>query len=362
MDKIKIGVVGIRRGGTYVKVFHHSERSEIAAICDTNPESLAASGAGLGLPDNCCFTDYDQFIDSDIDAVVIGTPIPFHEEQVIKALKAGKHVFSEVTMAHTVDGCRRIYEAVKASDRIYMLAENYVYLDFIQQWKRYIDDGRIGRIHYAEAEYVHDIRERLYDTGTRPGESYWRTYRPPIHYCTHCLGPLLYLMGDDCVSKATAWGNKSTIVEDQSLWPSTIDMQVALFETKQGRIIKILRSQVTPREPHIVTYNIYGTKGSLETGRTPGYDTVGWRYFEGKQKQIAPMNCNGTKLDTTLDIKKSSTHGTADYFGAQEFLDCVQFGKEPELNADRAFEMTMPGLIAQEAAVKGHVWLDVPQI
>lgn len=358
MDKIKIGVVGIRRGGTYVKVFHNTERSEIAAICDLDSQHLAAAQQEIGLPDDRCFTDYDAFVQSDIDAVVIGTPIPFHEEQVIKALEAGKHVFSEVTMAHTVEGCYNIYKAVKASNKKYMLAENYVYLDFIRQWKEYVDAGRIGNIHYAEAEYVHDIRNLLIDKSS--GETFWRTYRPPIHYCTHCLGPLLYLMGNDPVVKATAWGNKNTILPD--LWPSTIDMQVALFETKAGRIIKILRSQVTPRKSHIVTYNVYGTKGSLETGRTPGYDTVGHRYFEGSDKRIIEMNCNGTRLDAPLKAKLASTHGTADYYAAEEFLDAIQFDREPLLNVDRAMEMTLPGLVAQEAAVQGHVWLDVPQI
>ena len=242
-----------------------------------------------------------------------------------------------------------------------MLAENYQYFHFIKEWKQYVDAGYIGNIHYAEAEYIHDIRERLYDTGTRPGESYWRTYRPPIHYCTHCLGPLLYLMGDDYIVKATGVGNKATIVEDQKLWPSTIDMQVALFETKQGRIVKILRSQVTPRNPHIVTYNLYGTKGLLETGRTQGYDTVGSRYFEETDVRLVPINCNGTKLDAPLNHKFGG-HGTSDYYGAQAFLDYVQYGKEPYTTVDRAVELTLPGLIAHEAAIKGHVWVDVPHI
>lgn len=360
MKKFKIGVVGVRRGGAYVKAFHRSPRSEITAICDLSEARLADSADEMGLRDDQCFTDYDEFLNTDIDAVAIVTPIPLHEEQVIKALHAGKDVFCEVTMAHTVEGCLKIYEAVKSTGRKYMMAENYIYLDFIQQWKQYVDDGRIGRIHYAEAEYVHDIRERLYDTGTRPGESYWRTYRPPIHYCTHCLGPLMYLIGQgDCITKATAWGNKATIVEDQALWPSTIDMQVGLFETKQGRIIKILRSQATPRHPHIVTYSLFGTEGSLETGRTEGYDTVGMRYFEKTDKRAVPMNCNGTRLDVPL-AHKFGGHGTSDYYGAQVFLDYLEFGKEPYTTVDRAAELTLPGLIAQEAAIKEHVWLDVP--
>ena len=361
MAKIKVGVVGIHRGGAYVRVFHNSERSEITAICDLDENHLAASREEIGLRDDQCFTDYDAFLESDIDVVVVGTPIPFHEEQIIKALEAGKHVFSEVTIAHTVEGCFNVYEAVKKAREKglkFMLAENYVYLDFIQEWKKYVDAGRIGKIHYAEAEYVHDIRHLLLDKSS--GETFWRTYRPPIHYCTHCLGPLLYLMDGDYITKATAWGKDNKILPD--LWPSTIDMQVALFETKEGRTIKILRSQVTPRKNHIVTYNVYGTKGSLETGRTAGYDTVGWRYFEGSDRRIIPMNCNGTKLDAPLIAKQASTHGTADWYGPQHFLDCIEFDREPLLNIERGMEMTLPGLIAHEAAVRGHVWLDVPHL
>ena len=362
MSKFKVGIVGVSRGGAYLRNYANSDRTEITAICDLNENKLAEVAKILNLSDAQTYTDYDQFLTADIDIVIIGTPIPFHEEQVIKALRAGKHVFSEVTMAHTVEGCQNILNAVRETGMKYMLGENYIYLDFIQQWKKYIDDGRIGDIRYAESEYVHDIRERLYDTGTRPGETYWRTYRPPIHYCTHCLGPLMYLMGDgDYVVKATGVGNKATIVADQSLWPSTIDMQVALFETKQGRILKILRSQVTPRNPHIVTYNLYGTKGLLETGRTEGYDTVGSRYFEATDKRLTPMNCNGTSLEAPL-AHKFGGHGTSDYYGSQAFLDYLEFGKEPYTTVDRAVELTLPGILAHEAAVKGHTWLEVPHV
>ena len=361
MNKVKMGVVGVRRGDAYVKSFHLGDRSEITAVCDINPDNAHAVGESMNLPESAIYTDYDAFLGADIDAVAVVTPIPAHEEQVVKALEAGKDVFSEVTMANTIEGCAHIVETVRRTGRKYMMAENYIYLDFIQTWKKWIDDGRIGRIHYAEAEYVHDIRNRLYYDGTREGETYWRTYRPPVHYCSHCLGPLMFLIGGgDRISKATGWGNKNTIVKD--LWPSTIDMQVGLFETEQGRIIKILRSQVTPRSPHIVTYNIYGTEGSLETGRTPGYDTVGTRYFAKTDKRAVSINCNGTRLDCPIEFKSVGSHGTSDYYGARVFLDYVQYGKEPYTTAERAAELTLPGIIAHDAAVEGHVWKDVPKL
>jgi predicted dehydrogenase len=356
MGKYKVGIVGVRRGGSYMRYYARSERTEITAICDLDENRLAEASESLGLSDAQTFTDYDEFIGTDIDIVVIGTPIPFHAEQAVKALEAGKHVLSEVTAADTVEGCRRIYDAAKRAKGKYMLAENYIYFHFIQEWKKYIDAGRIGRIHYAEAEYIHDIRHLLVDKES--GETFWRKYRPPIHYCTHCLGPLLFLMGDDYIVKATASGKRNTILPE--LWPSTIDMQVALFETKQGRGIKICRSQVTPRpEPHTVYYSVYGTKGFLENTRHGG-EVVGNRYFESFDKRTVPMNCYQTQVDAP-DYAKGG-HGTSDYYISEAFLDSIQYDTEPPINVDRAMEITLPGLIAHEAAVQGNVWLDVPHL
>ncbi len=355
MSKLKVGVAGVRRGGAHMKFFHDGVRAEITAICDPNEKRLHDVQADLELKDTQVFKDYDAFLNADIDIVVVSTPIPLHEEQVIKALEAGKHVYSEVTMADSLSGCQRIWETAKKSKGIYMMAENYIYFDFIRQWKQYVDEGRMGRIHYAEAEYIHNIRHLLQDAET--GENFWRTYRPPIHYCTHCLGPLMYLIGDDdYIVKATGAGTKNTMVEAN--WPSTIDMQVALFETKKGRGIKICRSQVTPRpEPHTVYYSVYGTTGFIENNRY-AHDGVGLRYFEGVDKLTVPIDCYQNEV-TAPDFAKNS-HGTSDYYVVKDFLDCVESGKKPWLNEDRAFELTLPGIIAHEAAVKGNVWLDVP--
>jgi predicted dehydrogenase len=356
MKKLKVGIVGVSRGDTYNNIFGKVNRSEVTAICDINSKNLEKAAKEVGLKDSGLYDNFDDFINSDIDIVVIGTPIPVHAEQAVKALEMNKHVFSEVTVSNTIEGCQAILNATKKSKGKYMLAENYIYLHYIQQWKKYIERGRIGRIHYAEAEYVHEIRNLLFNKET--GETYWRIYRPPIHYCTHCLGPILYLM-DDYIVKATAAGNKSTMVTDY--WPSTIDMQVALFETKQGRIIKILRSQVTPREPHIVTYVVYGDKGFLETGRTPGYDTVGLRYFEGMDKTTKHIACYGTDLDAPEEARLGG-HGTSDYYIADAFLTAIENDTKPPIDIVRALDMTIPGLVAHEAAVKGNVWLDVPRL
>ena len=358
MSKFKVGIVGVSRGGSFMRHYAKSDRTEITALCDLDEVKLADCGESLGLPESALYTDYDAFLTSDIDIVVIGTPIPLHAEQVVKGLKAGKHVLSEVTMANTVEGCKEVWEAAREAKKKgikYMLAENYIYFHFMKEWRQYVKDGFLGDIHYAEAEYIHDIRHLLVDKSS--GETFWRTYRPPIHYCTHCLGPIMSLIGNgDYIVKATAAGKNNTILPD--LWPSTIDMQTALFETKQGRGIKICRSQVTPRpEPHTVYYSVYGTKGFIENNRHGG-ETVGMRYFEGVDKTSVPINCYQTEVEAAEFAKRS--HGTSDWYISQDFLDCIEFDREPLLNETFAAQITLPGIVAHEAAVQGNVWLDVP--
>ena len=63
-------------------------------------------------------------LESDIDAVVIATPMQLHVPQAILALEAGKHVMSEVTAGVTMDELWWLIESVEKSQKVYMMAEN----------------------------------------------------------------------------------------------------------------------------------------------------------------------------------------------------------------------------------------------
>lgn len=239
MGKIRVGLVGMGRGTVYVSQFQNHTRTEVKAICDVNPHILEEKRATYGLKGSQAFRNYDDFVKADLDIVFIASPEPFHAEQAVKALEAGKHVLSEVGMATTVKDCDRIVQTVKRTGMKYMMAENYYYYNFIQEWKKIIREGKLGMIFYTESEYVHQIRDFLRDPKT--GKLTWRAARPPLYYCSHCIGPLLLLL-DDRIVKATASGKAITMMTDGGI--GAIDMQVGIFETHKGATIKMLRSQV----------------------------------------------------------------------------------------------------------------------
>ena len=352
MRRLKVGHVGGRTG--YARLFNNHPRTETVAVCDIDPEALEKTRMVLGLKRFQCFQNYDDFLKTDLDIVVVGTPIPFHADQSIRAMESGKHVLSEVTAANNVRDCERLVQAVKRTGMKYMLAENMCYVHFIREWKKMIQEGKLGKIYYAEGEYIHQIRSKLRDPETE--ELLWRASRPPIHYCSHSLGPLLMMLYDRIV-KATASGKETSIMPGVGV--GAINMQVALFETKKGVMIKLLRSQVVTREPPFHYYTIYGTKGCIEnTGFRRG-TSKGILYIEGEDKVAREIDWSISDPNTPEEAKRGG-HGTSEYYLIRDFIDSIDNDTEPPINVVRGVDMTLPGLIAHEAATKGNIWLDVP--
>jgi predicted dehydrogenase len=325
---------------------------ELVAICDHSEPALAQSQEEVRLPDSCFFLDYQDLLTQvPMDAVLLATPIPVHAEQAVAALDAGISVLSEVTAANTIEGCASIIAAARRSGRTYMLAENCLYWPFIQDFARIVHSGRLGDIVYAEAEYLHPIPELLIDPATR--ERRWRDARPPLHYCTHSLGPLLEIM-QDRVTRAMGLGAEKRIMPEAGV--GGIDVQVALFETEKHAIIKLLRTQVAPRHPAMHYYNLQGTRGFVESDRTLGGKGLLW--VKGEMEGVQEIECQTT--NPCLPAEMVSAHGTSDYELVRDFVTLLREGRRPKIDEVRAWELTVPGLLAAESAVRGGEWLEVP--
>ena len=104
MKKIKVGVVGVYRGGSMMKYCNIADNAELVAICDKWVEGLERKKKELGTDTITYYTDFEEFIKHDMDAVVLANYANEHAPFAIKCLKAGKHVFSEVLPVQTLQG------------------------------------------------------------------------------------------------------------------------------------------------------------------------------------------------------------------------------------------------------------------
>jgi hypothetical protein len=144
---MKIGLVGAGLAGrTHGGAINRIEGSCLSAVFDIN-EAAATTLAGGKCP---VFTDLESFFhEGDFDAVDICLPTFLHEDVVVRALKAGKHVLCEKPLVLSVQAAQRISAVLAEGDRTLMAAH------VIRFWPQYvkirelIQSGAIGRVEIA---------------------------------------------------------------------------------------------------------------------------------------------------------------------------------------------------------------------
>ncbi len=358
-DFVRLGVAGLCRGGYVTETVIGEKTVRLRAICDINPERLEKArktfAEDLKVENLLCFTDFDEFLKSDIDAVYIATDAIYHVPLVEKAMAAGKHVLSEIPPVNSLEEAKRLRKIVKAHPELkYMAGENCCWWAFVESWKKLFEEGKLGDVVYAEAEYLHSVD---FNKIEKPADGHWRNFNPAIKYLTHDLGPLLYIMNDRCKSV-------SCMVPDVSYNPyKTISAQngVAIFKTEKGAVLRILICfGAYVGLDH--NYAIIGTRGTVETDKTKKLEEA--HYFARLSDEQGSID---EKIDIPITVKYPGEeshprdgHGGADKKMLMAFIDCIINDKEPPIDVDLGIRMAIPGIIADISSQNGGAVTDIP--
>ncbi len=343
---LKVGVAGLRRGRGLAKTFNNHPEAHLAAICDPVAEWREQAAETLGVEQ--AYAEFDAFLSADLDVVVVATPAPLHAAQSILAMEAGAHVLSEVPAAWSLEECEALAEAVRRTGQLYMMAENMNFYHYVQDWSTKIRSGAIGRVFYAEAEYIHDCRKLMRGRG---GELTWRASMPPIYYCTHSLGPVLDILDDRCVTAVGMSTGTHTAPDIGS-----IDMQVGLFRTEKGSVVKILCGFTVTREPGMHWQIFYGTEGTLENRRAPWEDAKIFRSGEGPMEAFPAEDSDPDAPAEAL----AGGHGTSEYYMVDRFVRAATGRGPVPIDVYRSLDFSVPGLCAHLSAQQGGVPVEVP--
>ncbi|PWU10460.1 MAG: hypothetical protein C5B50_25505 [Verrucomicrobia bacterium] len=153
--KTKVAVIGLGQWGReLLKVLTLVERAIVAAICDHYPVALRRGAEDAPHAEKTA--DYKTILENkDITAVIIATPPHQHKEIVLAAIKAGKHVYCEAPLAHTVEEAREIALAAKnAPKQIVFQAGLQRRSDAELLFLRpFIRSGALGQIVMARAQW-----------------------------------------------------------------------------------------------------------------------------------------------------------------------------------------------------------------
>ncbi len=359
MEKLKVGVVGLRRGFAHVRISKFTRRVMVTAICDIDRQQADMVSEATGIKQ--AYYDYAEMLEkADIDAVIICSPIPLHVDHVIMALNAGKHVLSEVTCATTLPDLERLCKAVRASDRKYMLAENYCWIRPMTILRRIIEEGILGDIYYAEGDYLKDFAFRAdfpHIGGWREPTYFGRQGHP---YITHSLGPLATFMGENIKTVVCMGaGRQYDLVADNTC--------SLMLKTEKGNMIRLRNSFVSPRPDNYLYYSFQGARGCYVAPQgSTDFHKIHIKGLCAPNEWKNIYDYEGLlpeewKYVDALNYSDKEDYDSGTPLMQDAFAKAVLDNAPVPVPLDAAVNWTAAGLLSMKSLVEGSVPIEIPK-
>ena len=247
-------------------------------IIDVNDELAEDAKNKLGFEEGS--TDWEEVVNrKDIDVVDICTPNDTHPKMAIAAAKAGKHIICEKPLARNAAEAKEMYDAVKDSNIIHMVAFNYRRTPAVALAKKLIDDNKIGKILNFRGTYLQDW------PADPNGPLSWRFQKEIAgsgtlgDIGTHVVDFARYLVGEISSVSSIA----KTYIESRPIQQSendTMDIRVGntggekakvdvddeiitMMKFTDGAVGTIEATRNAYGRNNYLTFEVHGTKGSI---------------------------------------------------------------------------------------------------
>lgn len=252
------GVVGKLRCGTVI----NNTLTELVDVADSNRARVEAAANGTNA---VVTTDYRELLNgSQLDAVIVSSPVQLHEEMCIDAFNAGCHVLCEKPLSNSEESCRRIAAAAKEKGLTLAVGFNHRYYPSVQFLTQCLKDGVIGKVDHFRVFGGHD--------GTGSFREEWM-YKGPISgggammdVGIHMTDLVNYLAGD--ITEVAA-------ISSGEIWnvQGSEDNAMAIMRTSGG-IPVIYQATWTEWKGYRFFLEAYGDKGMVRAYYAPMFNLL----------------------------------------------------------------------------------------
>jgi len=326
---VKVGIAGVGRMGRHhaANLAHRVTGAELVAACSPVTEELVWTRDTLGVAAG--YADYARLLaHPGLDAVFLATPTTLHADQMVAALEAGKHVFSEKPLALNLDDCLRV-EAV-ASKR----PRQKAMIGYVRRFDPSYRDAH-GKIRAGVIGRPFLARSQTADKNDASG--FFVRYAGAsggilLDMSVHDIDTVRWLLGAKRAKRVFATG---TIAVHQGLREANdVDNAVATIEFEGGEIATIYASR-TMAHGHETLTEIVGTAGRLTVGANP------------RLNRLDIADAHGVRNECTPTFYERFAE--AFLHEAQAFVDVIRDDAAPPLTLHDATEATRIGIAVTES-------------
>jgi len=302
---IKVGLIGLGYWGpNLARVLNQTSRCQFAACCDLDSAKL--NKIAKQYPNIQPFRSFDDLLASDVDAVVIATPISTHHALATRALRAGKHVFVEKPLADSTEKARQLVDLAQTVGRTLMTGHTFVYSPPVVRIKDLINAGDLGQLHYLSFSRVN---LGLYQKDV---DVVW-------DLAVHDVSILLYWLGE-FPSRASSFGRSC-------VQKSKRDVAYLWFQFPSGAIASCEVSWLSPQKMRRTC--IVGSKSMVSWDDTEPSEKV--KIYDRGVSLRAPETFGEFQLTYRMGDVHSPYLGNAEplLLEIEHFIDCIETARPP---------------------------------
>lgn len=380
MEKVRVALIGAGpMGVSMVLNAHKTGRVIVAALCDRSSVMLDAASVRVGEATGrqpVLFESYDALKETgEYDAVMIACSPEIQPKLAVSEMRRGKHVLCQVPVAVTMEDCRALISAARETGVVFVGAEQAHCWHFLREWRRMAQAGTLGKIIFAEGSYLHYEPKWPWFVNQQDGtmvhtddpslsrdpayEKSWRyrVFEHPILYLPHTLNPLLQITGGR-ITRVSCLGTRPESYYTKGF--QVRDLESAIMYNDRDTVFSVKVGFTSPHGSHAGTgahwYQLKGTEGTVEWARSE-IDAPKLYDAQSKEWHNMPWSVADPQPDALV---KESGHGGVDMYPILDFLDAIQQGKKPRMDALACVELAAPAIAAAQSSEQGGALVEVP--
>jgi len=297
----------------------------------------------------------------ELDAVIICTPLHMHYQMAIDALDAGKHVYCEKTMTHTIDQAIKLAQKVRASKKTFMVGYQLRCNPLHQEIKEMIAAGACGQITQVACTYNRngDWRREVEDPENERLIN-WRMYWEysgglMAELCSHQIDQVNWML-DSHPIKVCGFGGIDYWKDGREIF----DNVTTVYEYPNG--VKASFNSITTNASSGVSIKIMGTEGAIEITKEQGQEAL---YFK-ENAQVEELEENpsdsvdgmssatlkawkqGKGIPITVDNQHITDHTTTG-LAFSHFAECIRNNTTPLSNVETGRQAAISVHMANKA-------------
>lgn len=365
---LPVAIIGVgRQGGAILGELSKLEAVSVAAVCDTEQSRVDRGLRRVSGAEG--FTDYRALLDKkkDVQAIIIATPTHQHKDLALAAMKAGKHVYLEAPIAHTIDDARAIAQAAAAlpAKQIFQAGMQFRENPQHHHVLKFIRTGATGKPSMSRGQWNKKTSWRKASPNPdREKALNWRLYKETSlglvgEIGIHSLDTAGWYLGSTPVS-VTGFGGITQWQDDREV----ADTVQVIMEFANGVRHSWSATLANSFEGEHDVY--FGASAAVLIRDNRAWmfkesdaELLGWEVYARKEDFLTDSGialvANATKIlaQGKKPAEAASETDSPVRYALEKFVEHVNDGTAPEANAEVGYRAVVMAVKAQEAVLKG---------